>query len=337
MSEIRYNAITGDWVIIAVERSRRPMNFSDAAAKADIQEYLDSCPFCKGNEYIAPDEEFRISDAEGGWRIRTVRNKFSALSFSGEPIALNGARRTINGVGRHEVIIESPRHNHFMAFHSTQQTLDLLSVYRNRFLNFYEDPRVKHVILYKNHGPEAGTSLEHPHSQIVGTPVVPGQVMQRIELAERSYREIGKCLFCTTMAEEVEEQKRLVAETEHFVAFIPFASLSPYHVWIFPKVHSACFSTISQAALADLANLLNSVLGRLYTALRNPSYNFVIRSLSPQEADLPHFHWYLAIVPRISKAAGFELGTGMYINSSVPEHIAEALRSAVPPFNPARD
>ncbi|OGK05582.1 MAG: galactose-1-phosphate uridylyltransferase [Candidatus Riflebacteria bacterium GWC2_50_8] len=333
MSEIRYNAITGDWVIIAVERSKRPMNFSDAAAKANIPEYLATCPFCKGNEHIAPDEEFRISDEEAGWRIRTVRNKFSALSFTGEPVALNHTRRTINGVGRHEVIIESPLHNHFMAFHSVQETAGLLSVYRNRFLSYYEDQRVKHVILYKNHGPEAGTSLEHPHSQIVGTPVVPGQVVQRIELAERSYRETGKCLFCSTMAEEVEEQKRLVAETEHFVAFIPFASLSPYHVWIFPKVHSACFSTICENAMTDLASLLNSVLGKLYTALHNPSYNFVIRSLSPQEADLPYFHWYLAIVPRIAKAAGFELGTGMYINSSVPEYSAETLRAAASPLS----
>ncbi|PKL46221.1 MAG: galactose-1-phosphate uridylyltransferase [Candidatus Riflebacteria bacterium HGW-Riflebacteria-2] len=331
MSEIRYNTITGDWVIIAVERSKRPMNFSSAVAKADIPPYVAACPFCRGNESISPDEEFRVADNAGGWRIRTVRNKFSALSFSGEPVALNHARRTINGVGRHEVIIESPLHNRFMPFHSRQEINDLFSVYRNRFMAFYEDQRVRHVILYKNHGPEAGTSLEHPHSQIVGTPVVPGQVVQRIELAERSFRENGKCLFCKTMEEETAEEKRLVAETEHFVAFIPFASLSPYHVWIFPKVHSACFSTITEAAMVDLGALLVKVLGQLYTALCNPSFNFVIRSLSPQEAGLPYFHWYLAIVPRISKAAGFELGTGMYINSSVPEHSAENLRNAVPP------
>ena len=331
MSEIRYNSITGDWVIIAVERSKRPMNFKDATAAANIPAYVETCPFCAGNESASPDEEFRISDDRGGWRIRTVRNKFSALSFKGEPIALNHGQRTINGVGRHEVIIESPKHNRFMAFHSPQETADLFSVYLNRFNAFYEDKRVKHVILYKNHGPEAGTSLEHPHSQVVGTPVVPGQVVQRIELAERSYRESGQCLFCRTIEEEVAGQKRLVAETAHFIAFIPFASLSPYHVWIFPKEHSACFSAISAAALSDLGTLLVKVLGKLYTALKNPSFNFVIRSLSPQEADLPYFHWYLAIVPRISKAAGFELGTGMYINSSVPEDSAENLRNAAPP------
>lgn len=331
MSEIRYNAITGDWVIISVERAQRPMSFADAASRKIIPSYMESCPFCPGNEKNAADEEFRIADENGNWRIRAVRNKFSALSASGEPIALDQARKTINGVGRHEVIIESPHHNHFMAFLSPQEISDLLTVYRNRFLNFYTDPRVKHVILYKNHGPEAGTSLEHPHSQIVGTPVIPGQVIQRLELAEKSMKETGKCLYCQTLAEEISEKKRLVAETEHFVAFIPFASLSPYHVWIFPKVHSACFSTASAAAIADLGPLLVNILGKLYTALGNPSFNFVIRSLSPQKSDLPYFHWYLAIVPRLSKAAGFELGTGMYINSSVPEHSAENLRAAVPP------
>lgn len=334
MSEIRYNAITGDWVIIAEARARRPMNFVDVAQRAITPSYVESCPFCSGNESAAPDEEFRIDDAKGNWQVRTVRNKFSALSASGEPFPDDPARKAINGVGRHEVIIESPLHNRFIAFHSQQETNNLLAAYRSRFLNFYEDSRVKHVILYKNHGPEAGTSLEHPHSQIVGTPVLPGQVIQRIELAEKSLRETGRCLFCRTMAEEVEEQKRLVSETEHFVAFIPFASLSPYHVWIFPKEHSACFSTASQAAMNDLGSLLVKVLGKLYSVLHNPSFNFVIRSLSPQEANLPYFHWYLAIVPRISKAAGFELGTGMYINSSVPEHSAEMLRAAVPPDQP---
>lgn len=328
MSEIRYNAITGDWVIIAVERARRPMSFVDAVSRGTVASYVESCPFCIGNEGTSPDEEFRIADEAGNWRLRTVRNKFSALSGSGEPISLDPARKTINGVGRHEVIIESPYHNRILAFHSPQETSDLLTAYCNRFLNFYDDPRVKHVILYKNHGPDAGTSLEHPHSQIVGTPVVPGQVVQRLDLAEKSMRETGKCLYCMTLAEELSEAKRLVAETEHFVAFIPFASLSPYHVWIFPKQHSACFSTASASAMADLGPLLVMILGKMYTALGNPSFNFVIRSLSPQEAGLPYFHWYLAIVPRLSKAAGFELGTGMYINSSVPEHSAETLRAA---------
>lgn len=331
MSEIRYNAITGDWVIIAVERAKRPMNFTGAVSPAIIPSYVESCPFCRGNEKVSPDEEFRISDDDGNWRIRTVRNKFSALDLNGEPMDLDQSRKTVNGVGRHEVIIESPLHNRFMPLHTPREISDLFSVYLNRFINFYADPRVKHVILYKNHGPEAGTSLEHPHSQIVGTPVIPGQVIQRLALAEKAMQETGTCLYCKTMAEEISEQKRLVGETEHFVAFIPFASLSPYHVWIFPKKHSACFSTISPAAMADLGSLLVNILGKLYTLLHNPSFNFVIRSLSPREADLPYFHWYLAIVPRLSKAAGFELGTGIYINSSVPEHSAETLRESIPP------
>jgi UDPglucose--hexose-1-phosphate uridylyltransferase len=331
MSEIRYNSITGDWVIIATERARRPIDFKGPAAAQSVAPSVSTCPFCAGNEGAAPDEEFRLPDDAGGWRVRCVRNKFSALSGTGEPDCLDPVKKTINGVGRHEVIIESPCHNRFMTFHRPEEINGVFTTYRERFLNFYKDPRVKHVILYKNHGLDAGTSLEHPHSQIVGTPVIPGQVIQRLDLAQKSRGETGKCLYCATLAAEIAEKIRLVAETEHFGAFIPFASLSPYHVWIFPKLHSACFSSITTHALRDLGNLLVLILGKLYSALHNPSYNFVIRSLSPQEADLPYFHWYLAIVPRLSKAAGFELGTGMYINSSIPEHSAETLRNAPQP------
>ncbi|MDD2999313.1 MAG: galactose-1-phosphate uridylyltransferase [Candidatus Riflebacteria bacterium] len=331
MSEIRYNTITGDWVIIAAERARRPMNFVDATISSTIPSYEKSCPFCQGNEASSADEEFRIDDEAGNWRVRAVRNKFSVLAGSGEPVSLDPLRKTVNGVGRHEVIIESPRHNRIIAFHTSQEINALLSTYRHRFLDLYSDSRVKHVILYKNHGPDAGTSLEHPHSQIVGTPVVPGQVTQRLDMAQKHMRETGKCIYCQTMAEEIAEKNRLVEETEHFIAFIPFASLSPYHVWIFPKEHSACFSTASAAAMLDLGLLLVNILGKIYTTLHNPSFNFVIRSLSPGESNLPYFHWYLAIIPRLSKAAGFELGTGIYVNSSQPEHSAKTLREAPTP------
>lgn len=328
MSEIRYNTITGDWVIVAPKRSKRPSDFVKQTKQKIILPYSETCPFCRGNENASPDEEYRIPGEGDSWLVRSVRNKFSALSLSGEPVSYDESKKTITGVGRHEVIIETPVHNHYMPFHSRSEIFNILKTYRERFIEFYRDSRVKHVIIFKNHGQDAGTSLEHPHSQIVGLPVVPGQVKQRLDLAIKAYVESGKCIYCQTIQDEFEEKNRIVAESRHFGAFIPFASLSPCHIWIFPRVHSACFDTVTDEALDDLGSILLTLLGKLYSALGNPSFNLVIRSLSPQEGDVQFFHWYLAIVPRLSKAAGFELGTGMYINGSTPELSADMIRNA---------
>ena len=185
---------------------------------------------------------------------------------------------------------------------------------------------MRHVIVFKNHGADAGASQQHPHSQIVGLPIVPGQVVERVARARRFYEESGRCLACAQIAQEREQGCRIIFENLHFVAFIPYAALSPYHLWIFPKTHSACFSEQPLETLPALAEIVSTVLGKLYGLLGNPAFNLVVRSLEPKNNDVPHFHWYISIVPRINQPAGLELGTGLYVNPSLPESCAKALR-----------
>lgn len=326
MPEIRFNRITGDSVIVATERSRRPEDFTRRKERRESPPYIPTCPFCPGNEDKAPPETFRLP-AGGGWAVRAMANKFPALSAAGEVRREGtGFKKAIAGVGFHEVIVETPRHDLAPALLPVPHVEQLLEAYRHRFLAFYEDPRIEHVIVFKNHGESAGTSLEHPHSQIVGTPVVPGQVRARIREASRSFDDFGECLYCWCLREELAEGVRIVAEGADFAAFIPYAALSPFHLWIFPKRHVACFGTISRAEMASLAAILKEILLRIYVGLENPDLNYVIRSVSPHDGPVKHFHWYLSIVVRVSTVAGFELGTGMFINTALPEESARFLR-----------
>jgi UDPglucose--hexose-1-phosphate uridylyltransferase len=330
MPEVRLNQITGDWVIIATERARRPEDFKHAREHVTLPDHSPSCPFCTGNEGMTPSETLRLSDDEGRWTVRVVPNKYSALTPEGVIVKKrDDLRECLSGVGLHEVIIESPIHNTTTALLPLDRVADILVAYRHRQLAFYNDDRVEHVIIFKNHGEDAGTSLEHPHSQIVGTPVFPGQVMNRLNEAIRNYYYVnfGDCLYCTYMKGEKDDGVRVVSENEHFLAFVPYAALSPFHIWIYPKRHNACYGHITDDEIRALALILKEVLLRLYLGLGNPDYNYVIRSLSPGGADAKYFHWYLAIVPRLTRAAGFELGTGMYINTSLPEESAEFLRN----------
>jgi len=330
MSEVRYNVITGDWVVIATERAKRPEDFTHLKQKKELPDYVPTCPFCPGCEDKTPSETFRLVDAEGRWAVRSVPNKFSAFSPEGDVVKHKvGSWQFISGVGLHEVIIDTPRHNMTTALLPLDQVKLILQMYKNRLDAFYEDPRIEHVIIFKNHGEGAGTSLEHPHSQIVGTPVFPGQVISRLEEAIRSYYYInfGECIYCLYLSNELSDKKRIVLENKSFVAFIPYAALSPFHLWIFPRRHVSYFGSITDEEISDLASILKEILLRLYVGLDNPDFNYMVRSLSPREANSKYFHWYIALVPRVSQAAGFELGTGMFINTASPEASAQFLRN----------
>ncbi|HEV7866797.1 MAG TPA: DUF4931 domain-containing protein [Chthoniobacteraceae bacterium] len=331
MSEIRQNKLTGEWVIIAPERAKRGGNLRQPGEAVPVPSYVATCPFCPGNEVDASDERFYVNDQTGNWALRSVINKFSVLSGSGELAPATESTvcgESVNGVGLHEVLVETRQHDLLPAFYPVEHVAQLVEAYRHRFHAFYQDPRVRHVIVFKNHGADAGASQQHPHSQIVGIPIVPGQVVERIERSRRFLEETGLCLACTIIAEERTQASRIIAENERFVAFIPYAALSPYHLWIFPKDHAACFSTESVETWKALSQILHLVLTKVYGLLGNAPFNLVIRALGPREAEAPHFHWYVSLVPRVNKIAGFELGTGMYVNPSSPEDRAQALRSA---------
>lgn len=328
MPEIRQNIITGDWVIIATERAKRPDEFTRMKERLPAAERSPDCPFCPGNEEKTSGEKFRIPGDGGEWLVRCVPNKFSALVPEGEVRRHeNGFRKHIDGVGLHEVIIESPRHDAAISRLSLDHVKSLLLAYKNRFLDFYGDDRIKHVIIFKNHGESAGTSLEHPHSQIVGTPVVPGLLRVRVEEALRHYGNLGECLYCRSLRQELSDGVRIIDENSSFVAFIPYAALSPFHIGIFPKRHDACFGNITAGEVSNLAAILRDTLLRISLGLDDPDYNFIFRSLPPEEGSVKYFHWYISLIPRVTRAAGFELGTGMFINTALPEKSAEFLRS----------
>ncbi|MBD2177455.1 galactose-1-phosphate uridylyltransferase [Pseudanabaena sp. FACHB-1998] len=328
MSHLRQNLITKDWVVFATERAKRPHEFArsqeDTPLKLPI--YKHNCPFCMGNENPSEPESLRITD-ERGWRVRIIPNKYPALSPTGERLRQSeGIHRSINGVGYHEVIIEHPEHNANLAMMEVSDAINVLRSYRDRYNVISKDSRIASIIIFKNHGESAGTSLEHPHSQIAATPVVPSQIRYRMIEATSFFDDMGECLFCYTLNDELKAKERIVLETDHFVAFIPYAALSPFHIWVFPRRHSSNFGEINDDEVNDLAYNLKTVLSKLFYGLNNPAYNYTIRSMPTDEKKSDYFHWYLAIVPRVSQAAGFELGSGMYINTAMPEDSAKFLR-----------
>jgi len=325
---MRFNPITRDWVIIAPGRAQKPNDFRAVPrARAARPPHRADCPFCVGQE--EPDEILRATGPDGGWLARVLPNKFPALAGNhGPQHTRTGSFRTMAAAGAHEVLIEHPRHDLTLAGMAPAHLAVILDLYRQRYLALRENPAVESIIIFKNHGERAGTSLEHPHSQIVAAPVVSSTVRLRLGEATRAHDEDGECIYCTVLRDELAAGDRILEANASFVAFVPFAALSPYHVWIFPRRHASSYDAITPAEIADLAPLLQRVLRRLYTALDDPDFNFGVRSAPLSEASAHYFHWYLAIVPRVSHVAGFELGSGIFINGVRPEDAAARLRAA---------
>lgn len=327
MPEIRLNLVSREWVIIAKERAKRPHYFAKEKKEKILSEYEASCPFCFGNEHMTPPEKYRFSD-DKGWKIRIVPNKFYALK-EGDTLykEYKGIKRCINGTGIHDVLVETPKHNGIIPLLDIEQVENIIQAYKIMLLRASENPVVKHVIIFKNHGEDAGTSIIHPHSQIIATPLVPMQVRDRLNAYLHFYEDTGECLFCKILADELNEKNRLIIESSNFIAFIPYAALSPFHIWIFPKHHSSIFAMITELELKDLTLIIRKIITKLYIGLNDPSYNMVFRTLLSREEKLDYFHWYISIVPRVSKTAGFELGSGMFINTAMPDESANFLKN----------
>ncbi|HWQ14698.1 MAG TPA: galactose-1-phosphate uridylyltransferase [Roseiflexaceae bacterium] len=326
MPEIRQNLATREWVIIATERAKRPEQFAlPHREHTAIPPYDDRCPFCPGNEEL--DLERLRLPAEGPWQQRVVRNRYPALQEDSDgERQLDGIHRSIPGVGYHEVVVESRLHNTNPALETVDEVEGTLRAFQLRSWAYGEDERVEQVICFKNHGPTAGTSLLHPHAQIIALPVVPYTVRARAAEARRYFDDHGECVICRMRTDEEASGERLVAETQHFSAFVPYAAFSPFHLWIVPRRHAASFGGTTPEELRDLAALLRDILRRIYFALNDPDYNYVIRTAPQCEHTARHLHWYLPIIPRVSHSAGFELGSGMFINTALPEESARFLR-----------
>ncbi|MBI1955615.1 MAG: galactose-1-phosphate uridylyltransferase [Acidobacteria bacterium] len=332
MPELRQNPITKKWVIIATERARRPHEFiQKTEQRPPIPSFMANCPFCPGNEQMTPPESARIV-REGKWQVRVTPNKFAALSSQGELFrGTDGLKRTVSGVGVHEVVVETPDHSKTTALLSQEDVELIVRCYKERYFAIDEDPRVEHITIFKNHGAGAGTSLEHPHSQIIATPIIPPDIRNRMEVGLRFYDEYGQCIFCKVMLEELSERVRIVHETAHFVSFLPFASLTPFSLWIFPRRHMASFGEIHPEEIRDLAQMLRLMLAKVYYGLGDPDFNYVVRTAPSENRYSRYYHWYITLIPRLTKMAGFEIGSGMYINTTLPEVSAEFLRNVALP------
>lgn len=328
MPQLRQNMATKEWVIIASERAKRPEQFVQAAHSSITERpvYDASCPFCPGNEEL--ELEVLRFPQEGAWQLRAVQNKYPALQREGErKRVFDGVRREISGVGYHEVLVESPLHNTCPALESPEQLTLMLKAFQQRGWEIAKDRRVQHIIYFKNHGLRAGTSLVHPHTQLIGLPVVPYSVRTRTEEARRYFDDTGNCVFCEMLEHELANGQRIVAQNDKFVAFIPYAAFSPFHLWILPRAHEADFLRVLAEELSALGSLLRTVLRKLYIGLRDPDYNYIIRSVPVRDPGDEYLHWYLSIVPRLNRTAGFEMGSGMFINTALPEESAAFLRA----------
>jgi UDPglucose--hexose-1-phosphate uridylyltransferase len=327
MPELRQNIITREWVIIAKERAKRPHELiAPARSNPKVPSHDPECPFCPGNEGKTTTERYRIEKGND-WQVRVVANKFPALQEEGEKVRhIDGIFRSMTAVGYHEVVIEHPRHDLSPAGYTVDETAAIIEAHRQRYMTLAQDPRIEAVIIFKNHGEGAGTSLQHPHSQIAATPIVPTQVRHRLEESIRYFDETGECVFCRTLNREMQDGTRIVAQNKNFVAFIPYAALSPFHLWIFPVRHESSFDEITPQAVKSFAEILQGVLSKIHRGLNNPDFNFSIRSIPAREGHREYFHWYLTIIPRIGRTAGFEIGSGMYINPAIPEESARFLR-----------
>jgi UDPglucose--hexose-1-phosphate uridylyltransferase len=333
VSEIRQDQATKRWVIIATERAKRP---SDLAAPEPIaakaEEWSAECPFCPGNESKTPPEVFADRAAgtppdSPGWRVRVMPNRFAALRPDGE-VAVEDPYwfTTVTGVGAHEVIVESPRHNANPATMSVEEIMAVLAAAGQRFNALKHDRRLSYIAFFRNHGLAAGSSLTHPHTQIIATPIAPTNVRLEIEEARRHYDDRMDCVYCSTVEREREAGDRVVLETDAYFAFEPFASRWPFETWIVPKAHASVFTVAALADIEPLAVVLRTVLGALYQALGNPAYNLVLHEAPLRDSCEDYYHWHIEILPRLATAAGFELGTGIWINSVLPEEAAAFLR-----------
>jgi UDPglucose--hexose-1-phosphate uridylyltransferase len=326
--ELRKDPVLGRWVIIAGERGQRPNPFHSYTTVVPSD---DPCPFCPGHEGMTPKEVLLYQGGGpkggGGWQVRVVPNLYPALRIEGSHDKRGeGLYDMMRGIGAHEIVVETPRHDEDPASFAREQMAEVINAWRERMIDLLRDTRFQYVLVFKNHGPAAGASLHHAHSQIIAVPVTPVRIEMELAGAGRYYDYRGRCIYCDMLLQELADTRRLVAQNADFVAFTPFASRFPFEVTIMPRRHEPFFQTVTPALTAALAEILIDVLRRYKLALKDPPYNFVLHSAPPGYAHPDRYHWQVEVLPKLTEVAGFEWGSGFFINPMPPEEAARALR-----------
>lgn len=326
MGEIRRDPITGRWIIVSTDNPMGPEDFPVEEHKIPSSR----CPFCPGNEAMTPPEIARRtlkSSSAGGWTMRVIPNKFPALKIEGDLDRRGeGLYDRMNGVGAHEVIIETPDHRRELADFTREEMGELFHLYQERTLDLKKDARFRYLLIFKNFGESAGASLSHPHTQLIATPIVPKRVVEELKRSEVYYDHKERCIFCDVVHQELTEKERIVLENDAALCFAPFVSRFPFELWIVPKQHLPRFTESSGEVVTAVGDLLRQVLARIRTVLHNPSYNFLIHTSPLEPTSHEGYHWHLELIPRLTRIAGFEWGSGFYINPTPPELAAHCLQ-----------
>ena len=340
MPELRKDPVIGRWAIISSKRPFRPLSSPDRAAQG-IQEHGSGqakslCPFCPGRESHTPSELLAIREpgqpVNGpGWSLRVVPNKFPVLRVEGKLDREGvGMYDRMDGLGAHEVVIESPVHGLRFGDMSVECIEQVTLAWRERIVDLKRDVRLRYVLVFRNAGHAAGATLDHPHSQLIALPIIPRQVSEELVGAMRYFEFKERCVFCDMLRQELGEGRRLVYENSHFVVFAPYAPRFPFETWVMPRDHHPSFQESPHELYGGLAEAMKVALFKLDRALEKPAYSFILHSAPFREGPMMHYHWHIEIMPRLTRAAGFEWGSGFYINPTPPEESARYLREEVP-------
>ena len=327
MPELRRDPITGRWVIIARERGERPYDFvvEKDRTKGGF------CPLCPGNEKTTPPEVLAYGrpgyNPNGeGWQLRVVPNKFPALIIEG---ALDkrgeGIYDKMNGIGAHEVIIETPDHHSTIAELEHEKLELVFRAYRDRILDLSKDSRFKYIIVFKNFGKSAGASLEHSHSQLIALPVIPNRIQEELDGCIRYYDYKERCAFCDIIHQEQSQNVRIVWENDEFITICPFASRAPFEMVVMPKRHQSRFVSMDDTQFRSLTELFSETMRRLNAVVPGVAYNYMLHTAPINQDSLEYYHWHIEIMPKLTTIAGFEWGTEFYINPSPPEECTRIL------------
>ena len=331
MPELRRDPVTGRWVIISTERRKRPGDFLvEPVVPAAADGF---CPFCEGNEAHTPREvlSYRRGGGANGpeWDLRVVPNKFPALQVEGDLDRQGeGLFDKMNGIGAHEVIIETPEHGGTLASLPVAAIERVLWAFRERVLDLKQDRRFRSILLFKNFGTAAGAHLDHPHSQLIALPIVPRQLKDELDGARAHHAQKERCVYCDIIRQELADAVRVVAENADFVAISPYAPRFAFETWLMPRRHGASFENAARHEYESLARMLKEVMQRMNRMLVSPPYNLVVHSAPFEEGLADVYHWHIEIMPKLTRVAGFERGTGFYINPTAPEEAAQVLRDA---------
>ena len=324
-SELRQDIISGDWVVIATGRAKRPDEFANFQ-RVQNDKGPSECLFEDPESTFQEKDVLIYHKADGDWTLRVFPNKYPAFSHGAHARGVSeGPYVSMPGTGYHELVVTRDHFRH-LATMEAMEVAEVFDAYQGRYLELMNKKGVNYIAIFHNHGKEVGASISHPHSQIMAIPVVSPYVQLELDGAAKYHKGNRHCVFCTVAEYESDNEKRVVYENEEFIAFCPFASRAAFEVHVMPKKHSPYFERITDEQKIKLAEVFSKALGSIYKALNDPPYNFYIHSAPCDGKDYPHFHWHIEILPHTSTWAGFELETGIEISTIQPEVAAEYLR-----------